>query len=170
MIRSFSAAGDEQFAVLQEPQVAGAEERPFAGVASAGRGRCVRLPPAAASILGPRWARCTQTSPTRPGGQVAQRLGIDDDDFLVGQVVGRSRPGLARPRRPARRRSLRAGPAPAASKARTTGGSRDVSAGDDQRRLGQTETGDRTPRGGSRRVRRPRQRRRAFPPGPARPR
>ena len=36
-------AGDEQFAVLQEPQVAGAEERPFAGVASAGRGTSARV-------------------------------------------------------------------------------------------------------------------------------
>ena len=36
-------AGDEQFAVLEEAQVAGAQERPLARVGQIGRGRCVRF-------------------------------------------------------------------------------------------------------------------------------
>ena len=49
----FHAAGDEQFAVLQEAQIAGAHEGAFAGVLQAGAEGALAWPRAAANSLAP---------------------------------------------------------------------------------------------------------------------
>ena len=65
MIRSFKPAGDEQLAVLQEAQVAGAQEGPFAGVLQIGAERALGLLGALPVAL--RHARARRPRSRRPG-------------------------------------------------------------------------------------------------------
>ena len=134
-------AGDEQLAVRQEAQVAGAEEGPLAGVGQDGAERL-------RSLLGPvpvavRDARAGDPDLADPvgAGIGVRRLGIDDRDHLVvgdpagadqarasaSSAVVTRRPGPARSRPPG----------PREQRARADFGA----AGDQQGRLGQPVAG-----------------------------
>ena len=84
-------AGDEQLAAVEEPEVAGAQERrrrPSASRALEGRRARVRRMPVALRDARP----ATQISPTRPGGQSSRDLRVDDQQLLVAPGRARSPP------------------------------------------------------------------------------
>ena len=80
-------AADEQLAVLQKAQVAGAQERPFAGVFQMGAGTYARFRPAGSNSPGPRWGRPPKSSPTWSAGTRVRVCGIGDHQPLVEQVA-----------------------------------------------------------------------------------
>ena len=135
-------AGDEQLAVEDEPEVAGAQEAALAAVAGEpGAGSRAPSPPAAASSPAATLGPATQISPTRPGGSADRGLGIDDRDPLR---PSQAPPQPTRPRTAAPlagRHRLVPLQRAAASTARTRKPPARRAAGDEEGRLGQAVAG-----------------------------
>ncbi len=68
--------GDEQLAVLEEAQVAGAQERAFARCRPAVRRKCVRSPRGGANSLAPRWALRPRSRRRRHPGSACRFSGL----------------------------------------------------------------------------------------------
>ena len=138
----FEPAGDEKFAVVQEAQVAGAEERALARVCQIGAEDGLGRLRAAASSPGPRWARAPRSRRPGPAAQRSPRL-ADRRSRSAGRAGSRRSPPARghRRRRPADVDHRGRGQGLRRQTMRITGGRADVAAGDHQRRLGQAVAG-----------------------------